>query len=272
VLGYYISKGTVSLEEAYGATRGLFISGIRPEPRTILPFLGQHRVASVLLEPVSMGNLGVILYAWALFRRDYAGRWVILPIALSLVALADARFGLMTCILTTLLFPFLRIMPRIIWLALPFILLSLIAAYGLATDTNGGPNDILGRIQVTAHILTELDPAIVLGFQTTSQFTADSGLAYTLTKFGIIGFVALWAALVFVPVRDSRAWAFRAMAIIYLLLLMVISNSFYSIKTAGLLWFLVGTTATASIPAVKSWWRLALRPADRKGMAAPLSV
>jgi putative polymerase len=248
VLGFYISKGTVTLQESYGATRGLFTSGLRPEPRTILPFLGQHRVSSVFLEPVSMGNFGVILFSWAVFRSGWWGRWFLGVVALSLVTFADARFGLYTCILIMVLTPVFRFIPRPVWLVMPFLFLALIAAYGLISGTTGGPNDLTGRISVTAHILTTLPLEVILGSEATDVFTADSGLAYTLTKFGIFGFIALWSVFVLLPFRDARAWKFHSMMIIYLLLIMVISNSFYSIKTGALMWFLTGTAAAVAWP------------------------
>ena len=241
VLGYFIARGSLTLEDTFGATRGLFISGLRPEPRTLLSFLGLHRVSSVFLEPVSAGNFGAIVFAWALFRTDMRYRLVVMAAAIATVVLADARFGFYTCILMTLMLPFYRLVAKPVWMVLPFLLLALIAVYGLATGTDGGANDIAGRFKVTAAILTRLDLPVVLGIATTDEFTADSGLAYTLTKFGLFGFVALWAALVFAPFKDAKAWSFHSMVLIYLLLLMIISNSFFSIKTAALLWFVLGT-------------------------------
>jgi len=247
VLGYYISRGTVTLQESYGATRGLFISGNRPEPRTILPFLGQHRVSSVFLEPVSMGNFGVILYSWGLFRAECRYRVVLMGMALMMVTLADARFGLFTCILITVISPFFRIIPKLVWVLLPFLLLSLFAAYGLMAGVSDTPNDLSGRFAATANILTNLPPAVVFGLEATDVFTSDSGYAYTLTKFGLFGFIGLWTLFVLLPYRTARAWNFQGMMIIYLLLIMIISNSFYSIKTGGLMWFLTGLAASAQL-------------------------
>ncbi|MBL6430821.1 MAG: hypothetical protein HPM95_04940 [Alphaproteobacteria bacterium] len=73
-------------------------------------------------------------------------------------------------------------------------------------------------------------------------FLDDSGYAYTLHQFGLIGVVAMWTAFVFVPVRSSDAWRFRALVVTYISLLMVVSTSLYSIKTAALLWLCVGAT------------------------------
>lgn len=254
VLGYYLSRGAVSLQDTYGHTRGLFISGLRPEPRTILPFLGQHRVSSVFLEPVSTGNFGVIVYAWALFRKNMRLRWLTMVCALAIIVIADARFGLYTCILMTLLSPFYQWIAKSIWLVLPFVILSAFAIYGLSTGTHGGPNDIAGRFQVTAYLLTQLSAAEVFGSQASDQFTADSGFAYTLLQFGLFGFIGLWALFVFAPAKTAKAWNFHSTAIIYFLLLLIISNSGYSLKTAGLFWFILGTANGFSGDEDKAQW------------------
>lgn len=266
VLGYYLARGSLNLTETFGHTRGLFISGLRPEPRTILPFLlEQHRVASVFLEPVSTGNFGVIAYSWALFRSGMRGRYFVMFGALTVIAMADARFGLYTCVLITAVSPVLRFIPRPVWLVLPFIMLALVATYGIATGTKGGDNSLGGRMAVTAHILTGLTTDVVFGAASTDKFTADSGLAYTLTKFGLLGFFALWGSLVFVPLKNARAWPYVSMVLIYLLLLMLISNSFYSIKTGALLWFILGTATHADIPAHISWFKRTLMPGKAAG-------
>jgi len=261
VLGYYISRGTVTLADSYGVTKGLFISGNRPEPRSIFAFLGQHRVSSVFLEPVSMGNFGAIIFAWAMFRRGWAGRWFLFPAAITMTIFADARFGLFTCILMAVLTPFFRIIPRTVWLVMPIFFLAVIGAYGLATGTQGGDNSFSGRIDATAAIISKLPVGVVLGVEATTGFTADSGMAYTLTKFGLIGFAALWALFVFQPLRSARAWNLHSMMILYVVLIMVISNSFFSIKTAALMWFMTGTAAAVNLPRVRSLWdRLAPAP------------
>jgi putative polymerase len=254
VLGYYISRGTVSLQESYGATRGLFISGVRPEPRTLLPFLGQQRVSSVFLEPVSMGNFGAIIYAWGLFRSDYRYRWFLIAAALAMIILADARFGLGACIVMTVLTPFFRFIPRQIWLVVPFLMLSVFAAFGLITGANPGPDDIAGRFASTSHLITSLPAGAVLGYEAYEKFTADSGFAYTLTQFGIWGFVGLWATFVMLPCKDARGWQFHSMMIVYLLLILIISNSFYSVKTAALMFFMLGTANAVKLPQSHSWW------------------
>jgi putative polymerase len=254
VLGYYISRGTVTLQESYGVTKGLFISGNRPEPRTLLPFLGQQRVSSVFLEPVSMGNFGAIIYAWGLFRRDYKYRWVLILAALTMIISADARFGLAACIAMTILTPLFRFIPRQIWLVTPFLMLTLFAAYGMVTGVGQGPDDIAGRFASTAHLMTSLPMGTVLGYEEYEGFTSDSGFAYTLTQFAIWGFVGLWAVFVMVPCKDPRAWVFHSMMIVYLLLILIISNSLYSVKTAAMMFFMLGTANSVILPQSQSIW------------------
>ena len=254
VLGYYISRGTVSLQDSYGATRGLFISGNRPEPRTLLPFLGQQRVSSVFLEPVSMGNYGAILYAWGLFRRDYKHRWFLIISALILIISADARFGLGACIVMTVLVPVYRLIPRQIWMVVPFLMLSMFSAYGIITGVNQGPDDFTGRLQSTSHLITTLPQGAVLGYETYEKFTSDSGFAYTLTQFGILGFIGIWTTFVMLPCRDKQGWQFHSMMIIYLLLILIISNSFYSVKTAAIMFFMLGTANAVQFPPIPSIW------------------
>ena len=241
VLGYYLTRGTLTFDQAFGQVRGLFPSGLRPEPRTILPFLGQHRVSSVFLEPVSAGNFGVIAFAWTLFSKSMRWRWLVMAGALSIVLLADARFGLYTILLMTLLYPFFNLIARPIWLGLPFLALAILTIYGTVSGVTSGPNDIVGRFQVTAFLLNQLNAGVVFGSEAFGQFTADSGLAYSLTQFGIFGCIGLWALFVFAPAKDPHAWKFHSMAIIYFLLLLIISNSGYSIKTAALFWFILGS-------------------------------
>ncbi|MCO6185304.1 hypothetical protein [Rhizobium sp. L1K21] len=241
VLGFYLAKGAVQLDEVFGQTRGLFISGMRPEPRTILPFLGQHRVSSIFLEPVSAGNFGAIAYAWALFSTKMRFRYLVMAGALAIVSFADARFGLLTCIVVTVGYPFYHMVPRQIWLLVPFIILAAFVTFGIATGADGGDNGVAGRLSVTSALLIKLPINVVLGLETTDQFVADSGFAYTLTQFGIFGFIGLWAAFVFIPSKSRRGWIFHSMIIIYFLMLLLISNSGYSIKTGALMWFLLGT-------------------------------
>ncbi|MBL6430822.1 MAG: hypothetical protein HPM95_04945 [Alphaproteobacteria bacterium] len=94
---YYIARGTINAGDNFTEGSDLFISGLRPEGRNFFPFLGIHRVSSVFLEPVSMGNFGAFLGMWALFRKDMARRKLLFAASATVIILGDARFGLFVC-------------------------------------------------------------------------------------------------------------------------------------------------------------------------------
>ena len=85
VIQYYVARGTetsLQTDSANGlfmrgtdTAAGLFINGTRFEGRTLLPFLGSHRVSGIFLEPVSVGNFGAIAFAWVLLR-DRSRVWI----------------------------------------------------------------------------------------------------------------------------------------------------------------------------------------------------
>ncbi|WP_425088780.1 UDP-phosphate alpha N-acetylglucosaminyltransferase [Stappia sp.] len=239
---YYIARGTINAGDNFTEGSDLFISGIRPEGRNFFPFLGIHRVSSVFLEPVSMGNFGAFLGMWALFRKDMARRKLLFAASATVIILGDARFGLFVCIAFFAAFLVYRFVPRVVWWLVPAMFALLLVLYGLSTTQVSWQDNLGGRWFHSARLFLKLDLAGLFGISGVETFLDDSGYAYTLHQFGLIGVVAMWTAFVFVPVRSSDAWRFRALVVTYISLLMVVSNSLYSIKTAALLWLCVGAT------------------------------
>lgn len=244
IIKYYVARGSVAPAElANQAGSTLFVSGVRPDARNILPFLGPHRVSSVFLEPVSTGNFGAILYMWALVRRDMRRRWATMALAAAAIVLSDARFGLYVCVAATLVLPVARVVPRVVWFALPFAIMTALAIYGFESAEMRWQNDIGGRLLWTARLLTSLTPAAVMGMSPEKPFLADSGYATVLNEVGLVGFVAFWALFIFVPAANPEGQRLRTAVAIYLCLLLVISDSVFSIKTAALLWYMLGALA-----------------------------
>jgi putative polymerase len=68
------------------------------------------------------------------------------------------------------------------------------------------------------------------------------GYAYLLSRWGVLLCIALWVALWMVKMPDERGVRFRAYAALYISLILTVSGtSFFALKTAGLLWFLMGS-------------------------------
>lgn len=240
VLEYYVARGSLATAEHIVEGSSLFISGIRMEGRNLLPFLGPHRVSSVFLEPVGMGNYGAFLVLWAVFRKDMAGRGLLFFAGCVVLVLCDARFGTMVCFASVGAMLFYRLVPSVIWFLIPALIILAMAIYGMTTDALRWEDDFGGRWLHASWLLLKLDVQGVFGISTYSGFLEDNGYAYSLHQFGLIGLAGLWALYIFAPLRSPDAWRFRVPIIVYICLLMVVSASLFSIKTAALFWFCAG--------------------------------
>jgi putative polymerase len=254
VIRYYVARGTEANLQADSAllirgddTAGLYVNGTRFQERTLLPFLGSHRISGIFLEPVSAGNFGAIAFAWVVLR-DRGRIWPLVAksIAIAIIlVLADARFGFYFCIFTLLLYlaaPIIR--PTMLFLA-PFLLMIGLVAYAGYHWQEAPSNELAGRLMHAAYSLVELDPWQLFGLKISDVFmggyAGDSGYGYMLVKVGLVGLTAIWTLFVYAPIFDRDAWRFKIFIAFYAVSLLSISASLFTIKTAALLWFLYGT-------------------------------
>lgn len=245
VLGYFRAKGSLDAGIGDGAP-GLFVSGERFEGRTLLPFLGEHRVSSIFLEPVSIGNFGAIVFAWVL-ARDYARPMALIGKILliaGILVLGDARFGFYLCgliVAVYLVAPLIR--PTMVFVV-PFLTIIGILIYVGQNPGVPWDNTIFGRFLLSGQLMSNLNLTQALGLQTSPVNFDDSGYSYVLSQFGLFGGGLLWAIYVYgAPAETPQAWRFKLFACMYLVLLLAISTSSMTIKTGALLWFLAGCIA-----------------------------
>lgn len=251
VVEYYIARGTLAdLEHTLNVSKGLMISGFRPEGqggRALLPFLGDHRVSSIFLEPITLGNFGTWVTLWAVIRSRMEGKlylWCALG-GLALLILSDARFDAGFLILAVIL---LMLPPKITTIPLfllPFVII--LALYILAVWA--GPFDgrpilqgvgVYDRLLYCGRVLFFLDGYNWFGFEAARANVMDAGYAYVISNAGIIGFAALWILFMSLEGSNLYFYAFRNVLAVYLAALLCISASQFTIKMAALLWFLLG--------------------------------
>jgi putative polymerase len=256
VMKYYVARGTeTNLGDSAGGmlikgtdtAASLYINGTRFGARTLLSLLGDHRVSGIFLEPVSAGNFGAIAFAWVLLRdcrRFWAFIAKMLAIATVLV-LADARFGFYLSVFVLVVYlaaPVIR--PTMLFVA-PFLAMIGLVTYAAIGGHGVTDNDIIGRVLDAGHSLARFDAWQAFGLQTSDAFfsgyAGDSGYGYVLTKIGLVGLAAMWALFAYTRVADKEAWRFKNFITVYVVSLLAISASIFSIKTAALLWFLYGT-------------------------------
>lgn len=245
IADYYTNLGALLPITDYERDSNLQLNGMRPEGigRTFLPWLlGPHRVSSVFLEPVSLGNFATVLVAWGLSKSRDRRSWAIFFITTSmvLIILADSRFSLLTIPLlfaTRFLLSGNQYRIAVLMPAVAIIGLLIVAKiyYPLEGD------DYLGRLVISGNSLIEFDISNILGTPG-PHYYGDQGYAYVLSNFGLPLCLLLWGAFWMAPTQNNPASEkFRAFMAIYLCLILCVSgNSAFAMKSSALLWFLFG--------------------------------
>jgi putative polymerase len=241
---YYVGLGGIDPGSAQVAGQSVTLNGMRPEGigRTLLPqVLGAQRVASVFLEPVSLGNFAVILMAWGLAKpwREWRMAAAFVAIAAVLITLADSRFGLYMSALLLLLR--LAVHGRAHVLAIVFPVIGACALLALAAYAPGEGDNLIGRMTVSGRYLAAFDEMNLLGLRDYATSFGDMGYAYVISRFGIAGVALMWLCVFMLPLHDEAARRFRtAMSAYVTLILCVSGTSLFALKTAGVLWFMFG--------------------------------
>lgn len=247
IFGYYVSSGSLQPITDYVRESRLQLNGIRPEGigRTFLPgLLGSHRVSSVFLEPVSLGNFACLICAWCLARD--ANQWrQALPLlcgALVLVVLADSRFALLLIPLLLLLRLVLHGGALGLAALAPLGGLALVLGAGLWVQEDHG-DSFIGRVAWCGWALLDFPVQRLLGMELSPNY-GDMGYAYLLSRFGLPLCLLLWFSLWLLPLPSARACRMRALISVYIALILAVSGtSLFAFKTSALLWFLLGSLA-----------------------------
>jgi putative polymerase len=161
--------------------------------------------------------------------------------AITLIALSDSRYGLI--VVTSLIVMRITVTGRfnVAAIILPFVSILVLVLIGLFFEGRIADN-IMGRLFWTGNTLLSFDVEKMLGVQGFNLPYGDMGYAYLLSRWGVLLCIALWGALWMVKMPDERGVRFRAYAALYISLILTVSGtSFFALKTAGLLWFLVGS-------------------------------
>ena len=259
ITDYYVARGTLdAADPSLQWANGLMLSGIRPEDqggRVLLPFLGVHRVSSLFLEPIGLGNFGCVVVFWAIARSKMEGQARIWSVAagIALIILSDGRFNAYFLCLGILI---LLISPRIttpVVLASPFVLmfgLWLAAANAPAQDFRPtlealSVTSLQDRLLYSGRLLLDFDIYNWLGVKASRSPTGDSGYAYVISNIGLIGLAVFWLWFMSLDGRSRYFYAFRNTTAAYFAALLCLSQSQFTIKTAALLWFLLGALSLA---------------------------
>ena len=249
VVDYYVARGTLdALDPSLQWTNGLMTSGMRPpdQGRELLTFLGGHRVSSLFLEPIGLGNFGCLIAFWAIARSRMEHRLRLWSIAagIVLIILSDTRFNASFFALGVFI---LLVSPRLTTpaiLAMPFVIIFGLCLFAAGADPHGLPYlegySLKDRLLFSGRVLLDFDIANWLGITASRIPTADAGYAYIISNVGLLGFAAFWFWLMSLDGSSRYFYAFRNTSAAYFAAVSCVSTSQFTIKTAALLWFLMG--------------------------------
>lgn len=256
IFSYYVNTGNLQPITDYVRDSKLQLNGTRPEGigRTFLPdLLGSHRVSSVFLEPVTLGNFAVLCAAWGLGKpwSQRRSMFFFLGAAGLLMVLSDSRFA-MAALSLMLVFRLLA-QGRLLYLAAlaPFVALAGLLylgaqATGPVFEMSG--DDFHGRLEFSGKVLLDFDLPNLLGVSRGIVY-ADAGYAHLFSTYSLPLCLLLWACFWLLPMGDETSRRFRALVAIYLSLLLCISGfSLFSLKSSALLWFLLGSSLQRPAP------------------------
>jgi len=244
IIGYYISTRDFAVADFWNTELGLFISATRPSERVTLAFTGLHRMSSIFLEPVSLGNYCIVVTAItiALWKRMTLLQKLFLSLTTLIILLgSDGRLAIATSAVLLFgawMFPRLPTYSNVLYL--PGLLVAAWFAVWLLglqwhQDTFSGRLALsmgqLGRLNIPA--LLGLDPHFLVG--------ADSGVSYLVLTQSLIGAIFLWLFISLGITQQTRAGVVFAHAVcISIAFSLLVSYSIFSIKSAALLWFAYG--------------------------------
>lgn len=224
---------------------GLFANALGFDDRfSILNIVG-HRTSSIFLEQVSLANFATVLTVFlaSFWPRLPTAVRIAYPLLIAFILVTNnSRTALAIALAAPLVYLLAPKLPRLATLALmPVTLLAALTVALVAPPSK--EDDLVGRLGLTIRTLRELDLAAVLGARAgDANDFLDSGYTFVIYSSTILGMVVLWFFFS-VIVAGAGAAQKRAswMIGLYLFLNLTVSGtSVFSIKTAALLWFLVG--------------------------------
>ncbi|WP_075214538.1 hypothetical protein [Mongoliimonas terrestris] len=248
IVRYYIDTRGFSEEQFWNEGSNLFASASRPGERFLMGFLDIHRLSSVFLEPVSLGNYCVIVSMITVALWSYLSRrtrWFLVISTFMVLVGSDGRFATVTILMVIATRWLALRLPRYAnALYLPGVVILVFAAiliFGWQYDGD----TFKGRLVFSYNAITNFSFVNLMGLTPGSAYQVmDSGLAYLLYSQSIFGVAILWCMIAFnIKYKNISSVIFLHAVCLYIALNLLVSNSLFSIKTAGLLWFTYGVLA-----------------------------
>lgn len=241
VLQYQISMGRASERTLEYASGSFSANGTRYGGRNLLPFIGDHRVASVFLETVNTSNFSTLLAGWGLSKKTLKEGALFFLIGLVVATLSDSRFGVTLIILMFILRFSLNV--NLLKIAAYFSpIFALMVCFYLGWDFAGFRDDFETRLGSTGDYILKFEPLELFGLSSYHYAGfLDQGYARLLHYNGIVLMVVMWITMCRLRFEETKVHFKLFVAMIIAANLAVSGDSVFAFKWASIMWFLVGT-------------------------------
>jgi putative polymerase len=245
IVDFYINTRGLSQDAFWNQDSDLFISATRPGERFLMGFLGIHRLSSIFLEPVSLGNYTIIATTlvcalWPFL--SWKERAFHIFATFCVLVGSDGRLALVSCLIiigVRFIIPFIPRYSYLLYLPLSvgmmFVVVHLL-------DLQPVGDDFPGRLAHSVYALQKFGLPELLGLNPFGiPEAADSGIAYVLLQQSLFGVMLIWLVTCLAPQQSTRSNVLYMHGLwLYLSLCLLVSYSAVSIKTSALLWFAYG--------------------------------
>lgn len=204
-------------------------------------FGAAHRAGSLLLEPLSLGYMGIIGAIFFVHTPDLSLRHkaYLVGACVLLAVLSDTRVAVFLILAAVLLRHALAKVQTYWLVILPYAVL--LAVVGLSLATQAMPGDLGLRLAVTSDPLLHASPLAVLFGGVDDSKVADSGLVYLIANTGLIGFCIYPLLASGVLLKDGPPSPVAVSIMLYLMVTLIFGYAPMSIKTACVLGYGVAT-------------------------------
>lgn len=242
---YFVNTRGNTEDDFWNEASKLYVSATRPGERTWLGGFDLPRVSSIFVEPVTMGNFIIFFCAAAItFWRSLgvAGVAFSLLLVLFLLIASDGRLASATCLAMLLLAPFLRRLDQSLaaFLFVGVLLAGWFAVWALGVTVYD--DTLMGRVFVSVEAIANMTPREWFGLDLGAPYRySDSGIAYFIAGQSIVlvlAFLVGYSFLLRMPTSNGQL--FKNLFVLAFALSLLVSNAYFSIKTAGLWWFACG--------------------------------
>ncbi|KKI22013.1 hypothetical protein [Sphingomonas sp. Ag1] len=240
---------TRGIEASEFNNTGLFNTATSYEGRFGFGLFDGPRASSIFLEQVSNANFACVAAMYLAVRgRELPRGLLFVEIATVVLILvtANSRFGSLLVLLTLIGYGIFPLLPRI---TLPLGSLAIVAGalVFIIRDIDAIGDDLQGRIAFAGREFREADLSFYLGGDALRSLAQrDAGYTYWIGTTTIFGMIILWLFVNLMPRMDDAPSRRLGWGLTFYFLgqLLVSATSILSIKTAALLWVLIGCVRT----------------------------